>query len=214
MARYIGPVCKLCRREGFKMFLKGERCFTAKCAFERRAFAPGEHGRAGAGRGGSDRASDYARQLRAKQQARRTYGVLEAQFRRYFGVARHTKGMTGFTLLQMLEQRLDNVVYRMGYAVNRAEARQLVNHGHFNVNGHRTNIPSMLVKPNDVVEVREGSRRKPFFKELSDFAEKRACASWLDRDLKKMSGKVLRLPERAEIDGNLNEQLIVEYYSR
>lgn len=214
MARYIGPVCKLCRREGFKMFLKGERCFTAKCAFERRAFAPGEHGRAGAGRGGSDRASDYARQLRAKQQARRTYGVLEAQFRRYFGVARRTKGMTGFTLLQMLEQRLDNVVYRMGYAVNRAEARQLVNHGHFVVNGHRTNIPSMLVKPNDVVEVREGSRRKPYFKELSDYAEKRACASWLDRDLKKLSGKVLRLPERAEIDGNLNEQLIVEYYSR
>jgi len=214
MARYLGPVCKLCRREGFKMFLKGERCFTPKCAFERRAFAPGEHGRAGAGRGGSDRASDYARQLRAKQQARRTYGVLEAQFRRYFGVAQSKRGLTGFNLLQTLEQRLDNVVYRMGYAVNRAEARQLVSHGHFTVNGQRTDIPSMLVQPNDVIEVREGSRRRTFFKELSDYAEKRACASWLDRDLKKLSGKVLRLPERAEIDGNLNEQLIVEYYSR
>ncbi|MHB0989337.1 MAG: 30S ribosomal protein S4 [Bellilinea sp.] len=214
MARYIGPVCRLCRREGFKMFLKGERCFTPKCAFERRAFAPGEHGRAGAGRGGSDRASDYARQLRAKQQARRTYGVLEAQFRRYFGVAQSKRGLTGLNLLQTLEQRLDNVVYRMGYAVNRAEARQLVSHGHFTVNGRRTNIPSMLVQPNDVVEVRESSRAKPFFKELSDYAEKRACASWLDRDLKQLSGKLLRLPERAEIDGNLNEQLIVEYYSR
>ncbi|HAL16683.1 MAG TPA: 30S ribosomal protein S4 [Anaerolineaceae bacterium] len=214
MARYIGPVCRLCRREGFKMFLKGERCFTPKCAFERRAFAPGEHGRAGAGRGGSDRASDYARQLRAKQQARRTYGVLEAQFRRYFGVAQSKRGLTGLNLLQTLEQRLDNVVYRMGYAVNRAEARQLVSHGHFTVNGRRTNIPSMLVQPNDLVEVRESSRTKPFFKELSDYAEKRACASWLDRDLKQLSGKLLRLPERAEIDGNLNEQLIVEYYSR
>ncbi|MHB0924264.1 MAG: 30S ribosomal protein S4 [Bellilinea sp.] len=214
MARYLGPVCKLCRREGFKMFLKGERCFTPKCAFERRAFAPGEHGRAGAGRGGSDRQSDYARQLRAKQQARRTYGVLEAQFRRYFSVALTRRGLTGLNLLQTLEQRLDNVVYRMGYAVNRAEARQLVNHGHFTVNGRRADIPSMLVKPGDVVSVREGSRRKPFFKELSDYAEKRACSSWLDRDLKTLSGSMLRLPERAEIDGNLNEQLIVEYYSR
>lgn len=214
MARYIGPVCKLCRREGYKMFLKGERCFSPKCAFERRAFAPGEHGRAGAGRGGSDRQSDYARQLRAKQQARRAYGVLEAQFRRYFSVALRRRGLTGLNLLQTLEQRLDNVVYRMGYAVNRAQARQLVTHGHFTVNGHRTDIPSMLVLPNDVVEVREGSRRKPFFKELSDYAEKRACAAWLDRDLKTLSGRMLRLPERAEIDGNLNEQLIVEYYSR
>jgi len=214
MARYLGPVCKLCRREGFKMFLKGERCFTPKCGFERRAFAPGEHGRAGAGRGGSDRASDYARQLRAKQQARRTYGVLEAQFRRYFSLASSRRGLTGLNLLQTLEQRLDNVVFRMGYAVNRAEARQLVSHGHFTVNGRRTDIPSMLVQPEDVVEVREGSRRKVFFKELADYAEKRSCASWLDRDLKKLSGRMLRLPERAEIDGNLNEQLIVEYYSR
>ena len=214
MARYTGPVCKLCRREGYKMFLKGERCFTPKCAFERRAFAPGEHGRANAGRGGMNRQSDYARQLRAKQQARRTYGVLEAQFRRYFNVALSRRGLTGLNLLQTLEQRLDNVVFRMGYAVNRAEARQLVSHGHFLVNGRRTDIPSMLVKPNDVIEVREGSRRKPYFKELADYAERRPCASWLDRDLKTLSGRMLRLPERTEIDGNLNEQLIVEYYSR
>lgn len=215
MARYIGPVCKLCRREGFKMFLKGERCFTPKCAFERRSFAPGEHGKAGAARGGgSDRMSDYARQLRAKQQARRTYGVLERQFRRYFGVALQTRGLTGLNLLRTLERRLDNVVYRMGYAENRAQARQLVSHGHFTVNGRRTDVPSMLLQPGDSLAVREGSRSKPFFKELGDLAEKRTCAMWLDRDVKNLGGRVLRLPERAEIDGTLNEQLIVEYYSR
>lgn len=214
MARYIGPVCKLCRREGYKMFLKGERCFSPKCAFERRPFAPGEHGRINAGRGGSDRMSDYSRQLRAKQQARRVYGILERQFRRYFSVALKKRGLTGLNLLQTLELRLDNVVYRMGYAENRAQARQLVTHGHFVVNGRRTDIPSMLLRPGDQIAVREGSRRKPFFKELVDLAEKRNCSLWLDRDVKNLSGRVLRLPERAEIDGNLNEQLIVEYYSR
>ncbi len=214
MARYIGPVCKLCRREGFKMFLKGERCFTPKCAFERRGFAPGEHGRASAGRGGGERMSDYARQLRAKQQARRTYGILERQFRRYFGVALKKRGLTGLNLLQTLELRLDNVVFRMGYGENRAQARQLVTHGHFTVNGRRTDVPSMLLKPGDKIEVREGSRQKPFFKELVDLAEKRTCSLWLERDVRSLSGRVLRLPERAEIDGNLNEQLIVEYYSR
>ncbi|MFZ6021182.1 MAG: 30S ribosomal protein S4 [Chloroflexota bacterium] len=214
MARYIGPVCKLCRREGFKMFLKGERCFTPKCAFERRGFAPGEHGRANAGRGGSERMSDYARQLRAKQTARRTYGILERQFRRYFNVALKKRGLTGLNLLQTLELRLDNVVFRMGFAENRAQARQLVTHGHFLVNGRRTDVPSMLLKPGDKIEVREGSRTKPFFKELPDYAEKRNCAMWLERDVRNLSGRVLRLPERAEIDGNLNEQLIVEYYSR
>lgn len=214
MARYIGPVCKLCRREGYKMFLKGERCFSPKCAFERRPFAPGEHGRANAGRGGADRMSDYSRQLRAKQQARRVYGILERQFRRYFSVALKKRGLTGLNLLQTLELRLDNVVYRMGYAENRAQARQLVTHGHFTVNGRRTDIPSMLLRPGDQISVREGSRRKPFFKELVDLAEKRNCSLWLDRDVKNLSGRVLRLPERAEIDGNLNEQLIVEYYSR
>ena len=214
MARYIGPVCKLCRREGYKMYLKGERCFTPKCAFERRSYAPGEHGKANAGRGGSDRMSDYARQLRAKQQARRTYGILERQFRRYFSVALRTRGMTGLNLLRTLELRLDNVVYRMGYGENRAQARQLVTHGHFTVNGRRTDVPSMLLRPGDAISVREGSRSKPFFKELPDLAEKRTCGLWLDRDVKNLSGRVLRLPERAEIDGNLSEQLIVEYYSR
>lgn len=212
MARYTGPVCKLCRREGEKLFLKGERCFSQKCAFERRSYAPGEHGRSSQGR--SDRESDYGRQLRAKQRARRVYGILERQFRRYFSVAIKTRGLTGLNLLQTLELRLDNVVYRMGLAENRSQARQMVSHGHFMVNERRTDIPSMLLRPGDKIAVREGSRSKPLFKELPDFAEKRNCALWLDRDLKNLSGRVLRLPERAEIDGTLNEQLIVEYYSR
>jgi len=212
MAKYIGPACKLCRREGEKLFLKGERCFSPKCAFERRSFIPGQHGRSGQGR--SERASDYSRQLRAKQKARRVYGILERQFRRYFGVAQHHRGLTGLNLLQTLELRFDNVVFRMGLAENRAQARQLVNHGHFMVNGIHSNIPSMLLKPGDALSVREGSRSLKFFKELPDFAEKRNCAVWLDRDVKSISGRVLRIPERAEIDGNLNEQLIVEYYSR
>ncbi|MBE3038093.1 MAG: 30S ribosomal protein S4 [Chloroflexi bacterium] len=208
----MGPACKLCRREGEKLFLKGERCFSPKCAFERRGFIPGQHGRSGQGR--SERASDYARQLRAKQKARRIYGILERQFRRYFGVALRHRGLTGLNLLQTLELRFDNVVFRMGLADNRAQARQLVNHGHFIVNGIHSNIPSMLLKPGDLLSVREGSRSLKFFKELPDFAEKRNCAVWLDRDVKSISGRVLRIPERAEIDGNLNEQLIVEYYSR
>ncbi len=213
MARYLGPVCKLCRREGEKLFLKGQRCFSPKCAFERRSFAPGAHGKGGS-RGSSDRVSDYSRQLRAKQKARRVYGVLERQFRRYFGVAQQRRGLTGLNLLQTLELRLDNVIFRMGLAENRAQARQLVTHGHFMVNGIRTDIPSMLLRPGDKLDVREGSRSHPFFKELPDLAEKRNCAVWLDRDLKNLSGRVVRLPERSEIDGNLNEQLVVEFYSR
>ncbi len=212
MAKYIGPACKLCRREGEKLFLKGGRCYTPKCAFERRGFAPGQHGRAGGGR--SERESDYGRQLRAKQKARRVYGVFERQFRRYFGIALRRRGLTGMNMLQTLELRLDNVVYRMGYAENRAQARQMVAHGHFIVNGHRTDIPSMLLRPGDMLAVRDGSRDTTFFKELPDISEKRTCAMWLDRDVRGLSGRVLRLPERAEIDGNLNEQLIVEYYSR
>jgi small subunit ribosomal protein S4 len=211
MAKYIGPVCKLCRRESEKLFLKGQRCFTAKCAFEHRGFAPGQHGK---GQARSDRESDYARQLRAKQKARRVYGVLERQFRRYFGIAQRTRGLTGFNLLQTLEMRLDNVVFRMGLAESRNQARQLVNHGHFTVNGVRSDIPSLLVKQGDVISVREGSRDTVYFKELPDLAEKRMCAAWLDRDLRSLTGRVLRMPERSEIDGNLNEQLIVEYYSR
>jgi small subunit ribosomal protein S4 len=212
MARYIGPVCRLCRREGEKLFLKGQRCFTPKCAFDRRSFAPGQHGRARSTR--SDRVSDYARQLRAKQKARRSYGILERQFRRYFRVAQHRHGLTGLNLLQTLEMRMDNVVFRMGYAVNRTQARQLVSHGHFVVNNHRTDVPSMILKPGDKLIVREGSRSETFFKELVDVAEERPCAVWLERDMQSLSGRVLRLPERAEIGGSINEQLIVEYYSR
>lgn len=212
MARYIGPVCKLCRREGEKLFLKGERCYGPKCSFEKRGFVPGQHGRTRQGR--SERESDYARQLRAKQRARRVYGILERQFRRYFGVALQKKGMTGLNLLQTLEMRLDNIVYRLGYAVDRAQARQLVNHGHIMVNNHRADIPSMLLRPGDVVTVTESARRNTYWKELVDVADKRLCPLWLDRDVKSLSGRILRSPERAEIDGNLNEQLIVEYYSR
>jgi small subunit ribosomal protein S4 len=212
MAKYIGPVCRLCRREGEKLFLKGARCFTPKCGFEKRGFAPGQHGKSKQGR--SERESDYARQLRAKQRARRVYGVLERQFRRTFSLASRTRGMTGLNLLQTLEMRMDNVVFRMGLSENRSMARQMVNHGHFKVNGIRADIPSMLLKPGDTVTVTDVAKKLTLFKELPDVAEKHICAPWLDRDLKNLSGRVIRLPERAEIDGSLNEQLIVEYYSR
>ncbi|MFH2103767.1 MAG: 30S ribosomal protein S4 [Chloroflexota bacterium] len=217
MAKDLGPACKLCRREGEKLFLKGERCFTPKCAFDRRGYAPGQHGRTGSrgGRGrGTGRESDYARQLRAKQKARRVYGVLERQFRRYYSQALRARGLTGLVLLQTLESRLDNVVYRLGYASSRSHARLLVTHGHFTVNGRRTDIPSMVVKIGDVISVREGSLDSTYFKELAPFAETRNPPIWLSRDIKGLNGNVLRLPERGEIDGNLNEQLIVEYYSR
>lgn len=214
MAKYTGPDCRLCRREGEKLFLKGERCFTAKCAIEKRAYAPGMHGKGNQGRGGSERVSDYARQLRAKQKARRIYSVLEKQFRRYYEKANRHVGLTGYNLLKTLEMRMDNVVYRLGLAESRSQARQLVNHGHFLVNDIRATIPSMVLKPGDVITVSEPSKKRTFFKELPDFAEKRNCAVWCDRDVKNLTGKVLRAPERAEIDGNLNEQLIVEYYSR
>ncbi len=212
MAKYRGPVCKLCRREGEKLFLKGERCFTPKCAFERRGYAPGQHGKSSQFR--RRRESDYNRQLRAKQKARRIYGILERQFRRYYEVSLQRRGLTGLNLLQILESRLDNIIYRLGYASSRGQARLLVTHGHFTVNGRRTDVPSMLVSADDVVAVREGSLRRTYFKELGDLAEERNIPAWLDRDLKNLSGKVLRLPERSEIDGNLQEQLIVEYYSR
>lgn len=212
MAKYSGPVCKLCRREGEKLFLKGERCFTPKCAFERRDYAPGEHGKSGQFRRRRD--SDYNRQLRAKQKARRVYGVYERQFRRYYEVSLGRRGLTGLNLLQILESRLDNVIYRLGFASSRAQARLLVTHGHFSVNGRRTDIPSMLMFPGDVVSVRDGSRKREFFKTLPDFVETRNAPMWLSRDVKALSGTVIRLPERAEIDGNLQEQLIVEYYSR
>ena len=220
MAKTLSPVCKLCRREGEKLYLKGERCFSPKCAFEKRNFAPGQHGRT-AGRGGrggrgagTGRESDFARQLRAKQKARRVYGVLERQFRRYYETALGRRGLTGLNLLQILETRLDNVVFRLGFAANRAQARLLVTHGHFTVNNRRTDVPSMLLSQDDVINIRSGSSGLTYFKDLGAFAEKRTAPSWLSRDLKQMSGAVTRLPERAEIEGTLDEQLIVEYYSR
>jgi small subunit ribosomal protein S4 len=215
MSKYLGPVCRLCRREGEKLYLKGERCFTPKCAIDRRSFPPGQHGKTGS-RGGNrtGRESDYLRQLRAKQRARRVYGVLERQFRRYYEVANQRRGLTGLNLLQILETRLDNVIYRLGFAVNRAQARLLVTHGHFTVNGRRTDVPSMLLREGDTVAVRDGSRGLEYFKTLSELVESRTSPSWVNRDTKQLFGSVQRLPERAEIDGFLNEQLIVEYYSR
>ena len=212
MARYTDAVCKLCRREGEKLFLKGERCFTPKCAFEKRGYPPGMHGRFGRRRPG--RESDYSRQLRAKQKARRIYGILERQFRRYFHLAQKRRGLTGFNLLQILESRLDNVVYRLGFGVSRSQARLIVTHGHITVNGRKLDVPSALVKQDDVVMVKEGSRENGYFTGLKEVAESRTVPTWLERDLNNFSGRVLRLPERAEIDGALNEQLIVEYYSR
>src|SRR4030042_3722200 len=209
MARYTDSVCKLCRREGEKLFLKGERCFTPKCAFERRPYAPGQHGKTA--QGANKRTSDYAKQLRAKQKARRVYGILETQFRRYFGMAIKVPGVTGLTMLQILETRLDNIVFRLGYTANRAQARQIVNHGHFMVNGKKTNIPSAVLKAGDVITVREESKKNGFFMDIVQTSEKTNAAMWLERDLKNLSARVLRLPERGEIDGNLNEQLIVEY---
>jgi small subunit ribosomal protein S4 len=212
MAKHIDPVCRLCRREGEKLFLKGQRCLTPKCAFERRGFPPGDHGRDAQFR--RRRISDYSRQLREKQKTRRIYGVSERQFRRFYGAALRRRGMTGENLLTMLETRLDNVVYRMGFAANRGQARVLVAHGHFNVNGRRTDVPSMLVRPGDVVAVREGSRSRTYFKELPELAETRTPPKWLERDLKTLSGKVLQNPDRRDIDASLNEQLIIEFYSR
>ena len=212
MAKYRGPVCRLCRREGEKLFLKGQRCFGPKCSFERRGYAPGVHGKGAQFRRRRD--SDYNRQLRAKQKARRVYGVFERQFHRYYEVARSRHGLTGLNLLQILETRLDNVIFRLGYAENRAQARLLVTHGHFAVNGRRTDVPSALISQGDMISVRDGSRRRVYFKDLLAVAEDRNVPAWLSRDLKELSGAMLRLPDRSEVDANLNEQLIVEYYSR
>lgn len=211
MARYNGPVCKLCRREGEKLFLKGERCFSPKCAFERRSYAPGMHGRQAQFR---RKESDYALQLRAKQKARRVYGVYERQFRRYFREAQRQKGLTGVNLLIFLETRLDNVVYRLGFASSRTQARQLVQHGHFEVSGRKTNIPSYLVKPGDIVAVRDTSRGNSYFKEVSQVLDEGQVPAWLSLDPANLTGKVVDLPSRDDIDITLSEQLIVEYYSR
>ena len=177
MSKYIGPACRLCRREGEKLFLKGARCTSAKCAFEKRAFAPGQHGKDAQFK--RNRSSDYLTQLREKQKARRVYGVLEAQFRRYYQQALRTRGLTGLVLLQLLERRLDNVVFRLGYASSRAQARNLVTHGHFNVNGRRVDVPSMILEPGDVIEVRPGSQRRNYFRDLKAADESVTVPLWL-----------------------------------
>jgi small subunit ribosomal protein S4 len=212
MARYKDAVCKLCRREGEKLFLKGERCVSPKCALERRPYPPGLHGKQSQFRRRKE--SDYALQLRAKQKAKRVYGVMERQFRRYFRDAERRRGLTGTNLLVMLESRLDNVVYRLGFAASRPQARQIVRHGHLEVNGRKTNIPSFLVKPGDMVAVRQNSRSKEYFQEVALDLEHRSVPQWLSRDDASMSGHILALPERGDIDVALDEQLIVEYYSR
>jgi len=211
MARYTGPACKICRREGEKLFLKGDRCFTAKCAFEKRSYPPGMHGRRARFR---RKTTDFGTQLREKQKARRIYGIMERQFRRYFREAEKRKGVTGTNLLQMLESRLDNVVYRMGFAGSRAQARQLVTHGHFEVNGKKTDIPSFLVEPGDQIAVRERSRSSGYFQTVAEQMEHRFVPEWLSVDIDKLSGRVLSLPTREEIEAPVSDQLITEYYSR
>jgi small subunit ribosomal protein S4 len=211
MARYTDPVCRLCRREGVKLFLKGERCYSPKCAIAKRQVPPGMHGAKRARR----KPSDFQRQLREKQKVRRIYGVFERQFRRYFRQALKTKGLTGTTLLVLLERRLDNVVYRLGFASSRAQARQLVTHGHFTVNGKKVDIASYAVEPGDVIQVTENSRRLTYFKDLMEQGNRRQMPpKWLAVDMAALSGRVLAMPTREDIDPSINEQLIVEYYSR
>jgi len=203
----------LCRRQGEKLFLKAERCFSPKCPFERdRGYPPGEHGRMARFR--RRRPSDYLLQLQEKQKARRIYGVLERQFRRYFHEAERRPGLTGENLLTLLESRLDNVVYRLGFADSRAQARQLVQHGHFVVNGCRTNVPSYVVRPQDKVAVREESRQRAYFKERAKQLGEGTIVNWLSLDPETMTARVLKLPAREDIDTTLSERLIVEYYSR
>lgn len=211
MARYTGPVCRLCRRERQKLFLKGERCFSSKCALDRRNYPPGVHAKKSQFRRTE---SDFALQLREKQKVKRIYGVMERQFRRYFRYALRTKGLTGATLLSVLESRLDNVVYRLGFAESRAHARQLVRHGHITVNGRKTNVPSYLVKPDDVIAVRPESRKRTYFRGLSEKLEGRTPPQWLRLDPEALSGQVLARPTREDIDIPINEQLVVEFYSR
>lgn len=204
MARYTDAACRLCRREGEKLFLKGQRCYTGKCAIARRSFAPGQHGQ------GRKKVSEYGTQLREKQKTKRFYGVLESQFRKTYEKGVHMKGKSGENLLQLLELRMDNVVYRMGLASSRAEARQLVTHGHFTVNGKKVNIPSYTMKVNDVIAVRETSRKSPKFQELAN----RSTPSWLSFNAESLSGSVVQAPARADVDIEVKETLIVELYSK
>ncbi|MGD2111761.1 MAG: 30S ribosomal protein S4 [Gammaproteobacteria bacterium] len=208
MAKYTGSKCRQCRREGGKLFLKGEKCFTAKCAVENRPFPPGQHGQR------RTRLSDYATQLREKQKVRRIYGILERQFLNYYKKAASTKGSTGENLLQLLEGRLDNVVYRMGFSSSRSESRQLVRHNAISVNGARVNIPSYQVQPNDIITINEKSRNQLRIQSAMDLAQQRGIADWIDVDVKKMQGVYKTRPERSELPADINEHLIVELYSK
>lgn len=208
MARYTGPVCRLCRREGEKLYLKGERCYTDKCAIVRRAYAPGQHGQS------RSKTSEYGLQLREKQKVRRIYGVLERQFRNYFEIAEKKSGITGENFLQILEKRLDNVIYRLGFATSRNEARQIILHGHVRVNGIKVNIPSYLVSVGDTIEIREKSKNINRMKEIKELNENYKAPSWLDVNIANLSGTVLAEPKREEIDIPIEEHLIVEFYSR
>ena len=206
MARYTGPSCRLCRREGQKLFLKGERCYSTKCALEKRAYAPGQHGQ------NRKKSSNYGLQLREKQKAKRFYGLQETQFRNYFDKAARKQGQTGSNLLIMLETRLDNVVFRLGFASSRKEARQLVTHGHFTVNGKKADIPSIAVKAGDVIAVKAKSTDSPKFKEIKEMTI--STPSWVSMDVNKLEGKVLSIPTRDQLDTPVAEHLIVELYSK
>lgn len=208
MARYTGPVCRLCRREGTKLFLKGERCYTEKCGINKRQYAPGQHGQ------GRKKLSEYGLQLREKQKAKRFYGILESQFAKYFEMANKKSGITGDNLLQILESRLDNVAYRLGFGTSRAEARQLVLHGHFTVNGKKVNIPSYLVKPGDVIALKDKSRGSEKIKAVLETTASRTVPKWLELDRDNMSAKVVALALRDDIDLPIEEHLIVELYSK
>jgi small subunit ribosomal protein S4 len=208
LARYTKSVCRLCRREGLKLFLKGERCYTDKCAIERRNYPPGEHGQ------GRSKFSEFALQLREKQKVKRMYGLLELQFRRYFNMAERMRGITGENLLLLLERRMDNMVYRMGFATSRAEARQLVRHGHFAVDGRKVDIPSYLLQPGQVLAVRERSRKVSRIVEALEQAERRGVPDWLEVQREDFSARVKALPTRADLTMPINEKLVVELYSK
>lgn len=210
MARYIGPVCRMCRREGMKLFFKGSRCLTEKCAFERRGYPPGQHGQSGK----RTKATDYSVQLREKQKVKHIYCLLERQFRGYFRKAAQRKGVTGEILLQMLERRLDNVVYRSGFSASRTEARQMVRHGHFQVNGRKVDLPSFLVKEGDLIEVRESRRAYPRVQDAAAAIGNKVIPSWIQVEMEHFRSKIASLPTREEIPLPVNEQLIVELYSK
>lgn len=209
MARYTGPVCRLCRREGVKLYLKGAKCYSPKCPLERRHYAPGQHGQSR-----RRKMSDYGRQLREKQKVRRMYGVMERQFKNYYKKATRMKGVAGENLLQLLERRLDNVIYRLGLAVNRRDARQLVRHRHITVNGRIVNIPSFIVREGDVIEVKARSKELIRIQQAMEVNSSQARVPWLEFDEKELKGKVVALPQRSDIDPEINEQLIIELYSK